>query len=52
MAKDSEFKLPVITDALQSQIDKKIEISLKQKTLNFSKAGFIAQKQVITNQAS
>jgi hypothetical protein len=52
MAKDSEFRLPVITDALQSQIDKKIEISLKQKTLNFSKAGFIAQKQVKTNKTS
>jgi hypothetical protein len=52
MATDSEFRHPMISDALQSQIDKKIEASLQQKMLDFSNASYVAQKQVKTNKAS
>jgi len=52
IAKDSELKLPIINKSLQSQIDKKIELSLKKKTLQFSKTNYLAQKQLKTNKAS
>ena len=52
VAKGSELRLPVINDSLQSQIDKKVELSLKKKTLRFSKVNYLAQKQLKNNKAS
>ena len=52
IAKDSALRLPVINQGLQSQIDKKIELSLKKKTLQFSKTTYLAQKQLKLNKAS